>query len=166
MGIENMSPEEIQAVIDGGYRAAGNVFRCAMDVLEARFGKEQAHEVGREIVRLKGQAAGKTAAARFGKGGFDNLKQAHLAGFPEIQVLEHTPTRYVTRDDHCAIIEGWRKSGLSDERVKELGDLYCPGDLFFAREFNPNIELDFQGRLAEGKPFCKWVFTLPHPPLP
>ncbi len=160
MGLEGMTTEELQATIDGGYRAAGNVFRCTMDVLEKRFGKEVAHAIGAEIVRHKGEVQGQAAAARFGKGGFENLKSAQLAGFPELEVLELTATRYVIRDHHCAIVEGWRKSGLSEERVRELADLYCPGDLYFARQFNPDIQLEFQGRLAEGKPFCQWVFTI------
>lgn len=160
MAIKDRSEEEIQGAIDGGYRAAGNVFRCMVDVLEARFGKEQARRVAQEVVRLKAQAAGEMAASRFGKGGFQNLAAAHRAGFPEIEVLELSPTRYVIRDRRCPIVEAWRRSGLSEERIKELGDQYCWGDLYFAQCFNSEIELEFQGRLAEGKPFCQWVFTL------
>lgn len=160
MSIKDKSAEEIQGAIDGGYRAAGNVFRCMMDVLEAMYGKEEARKVAEEVVRLKAQAAGEVAVSRYGKGGFKNLAAAHRAGFPGIEVLEFGPTRYVIRDRRCAIVDGWRKSGLSEERIKELGDQYCWGDLFFAQCFNPKIKLEFQGRLAEGNPYCQWVFTL------
>lgn len=160
MGIKDMQPEEIQAAIDAGYRAAGNVFRCMMDVLEERYGKEVAQEIAREVVRLKGEAAGKLAAVSFGQGGLQNLKAAHQAAFPSLEVLEFTPTRYVIRERHCPIVEGWRSSGLSPERIKELGDIYCWGDLHYARCFNPAIELEFQSRLADGKPYCQWTFTL------
>ncbi len=160
MAIKDMSAEEIQNVIDGGYRAAGNVFRCLMDVLEARFGKEEARQLAQEVVRLKGQAAGEMAANRFGKGGFENLAAAHRAGFPGIEVLELSRTRYVIRDHRCPIVEGWRRSGLSEERIRELGAQYCWGDLYFAQCFHPRIKLEFKGRLAEGKPYCQWVFTL------
>lgn len=160
MGIEQMSVEEIQATIDGGYRAAGNVFRCMMDVLEARFGTEEAQSIAREVVKAKARVAGELGASRFGTGGFANLAACHRAGFPEIEVLEMSPERYVIRDSHCAIVEGWRKSGVSEERIKELGEQFCWGDLFFAQCFNPDIKLEFQGRLAEGRPYCQWVFTL------
>jgi hypothetical protein len=160
MAIAAMSPEEIQGAIDAGYRAAGNVFRCAVEVLETRYGKEEAHEAASEIVRLKAQAAGEVAARRFGKGGFENLMQSQKAGFPELEVLEFSPTRYVIRDHRCPIVEAWRQSGVSPERIKELGDLYCWGDLYFARAFNPDIQLEFEGRMAEGKSYCQWVFTL------
>jgi len=160
MAIKDLTEEEIQRAIEGGYRAAGNVFRSMMDVLERRYGKEVAREVAAEVVRLKAEAAGEMAAARFGKGGLEQLAAAHRAGFPGIQILELTPTRYVIRDNRCPIVEAWRQSGLSEERIKELGDQYCWGDLHFARCFHPKIELEFQARLAEGKPYCQWVFTL------
>jgi len=160
MPIADMSPEEIQNAIDAGYRAAGNIFRCAVDVLEKRYGKAEAHAIAGEIVRLKAQAAGETATGNFGKGGFQNLMQAQKAGFPEIEILEFSSTRYVVRDNRCPIVEAWRQSGLSAERIRELGDLYCWGDLYFAQAFNPDIQLEFEGRLAEGKPYCQWVFTL------
>jgi len=113
-----------------------------------------------EVVRKKAEAAGQVAAARFGTGGFENLAAAHRAGFPELEVLELTHTRYAIREYHCAIVDGWRASGLSEERIKELGELFCWGDLVYAQCFNPDIRLEFQGRLAEGKPFCQWMFTL------
>jgi len=160
MAIADMSPEEVQNAIDAGYRTAGNVFRCAVDVLESRYGKEEAHEIAREIVRLKAQTAGEMATGSFGKGGFENLRNAQKAGFPDIEILEFSPTRYVIRDKRCPIVEAWRQSGLSAERIQELGDLYCWGDLNFAQAFNPDIQLEFEGRLAEGKPYCQWVFTL------
>ena len=163
MSIKDRSEEEIQGAIDGGYRAAGNVFRCMMDVLEDRYGKEEARKVAKEVVRLKARAAGEIAARQFGKEGFKSLAAAHRAGFPEIEVLELGPNRYVIRDHRCAIVDGWRKGGLSEERIEELGDQYCWGDLFFAQCFDPKIQLEFEGRLVEGKPYCQWVFTLEDP---
>ncbi len=160
MAIQDMSPEEIQNAIDTGYRTAAIVFKSAVEVLEERYGKEEARQVADEIVRRKAQAAGEIATSKFGKGGFDNLTEAHKAGFPNINILEFSPTRYVIRDSRCPIVDAWRQAGLSDKRIKELGDLYCWGDLYFAQVFNPKIQLEFQGRLAEGKPFCQWAFTL------
>ncbi|MBM3301115.1 MAG: L-2-amino-thiazoline-4-carboxylic acid hydrolase [Deltaproteobacteria bacterium] len=160
MGIKEMSPEEIQIAIDGGYRAAGNVFRCMMDVLEARYGKEETRQVAEEVVRKKAQTAGEMAATRFGKGGLENLAEAHRAAFPGLEVLEFSSTRYVIRDHNCPIVEGWRRSGLSEDRIRELGDHYCWGDLYFAQCFNPRIRLQFQARLAARDSYCQWIFTL------
>lgn len=162
--MERMSPQEIQAAIDGGYRAAGNIFRGFVDALEARYGKEEAAAIARQAVRCKGQAAGELAARRFGRGGFAELAAAHRAGYPSTRVLELSATRYVARDDHCPVVQGWRQSGLGEERIRELADLYCWGDLHFARAFNPRINLEFQSRIGEGHPYCQWLFTL-GPPL-
>jgi hypothetical protein len=160
MAIHDMSAEELQRAIDAGYRTAGTVFRCFVDVLEQRYGKDEAHRIADEAVRLKAQASGEVATERFGRGSFQNLMQAQKAGFPNIQILEHTKTRYVIRDTRCPIVEGWRQSGLSVERIKELGDIYCWGDLYFAQAFHPDIQLEFEGRIAEGQPHCQWAFTL------
>lgn len=160
MAFKDMTEEEIQAVVDGGYRAAGNIFNAMMEVLEARFGKETAREIADEAVRLKSTANGRLGAKRFGGGGLESLRAFHKWGFPEVEVLEFSPKRYVLRDSHCAIVEGWRKFGLSEERIRELGDVFCRGDLYTAQCFDPRIKLEFQGRLAEGKPFCQWCFTL------
>ncbi len=160
MAISEMSPEELKNAVLGGYRAAGLVFRAFVDVLEARYGKEEAAAIAREAVRLKGEAAGELAAAKFGRGGFKNLRAAHEAGYPTTEILEQTPNRYLARDYHCAIVDGWRSSGLSQDRIRELADLYCWGDLHFARAFNPRIQLEFQSRIAEGSPCCLWLFTL------
>jgi hypothetical protein len=160
MGLEDMSHEEIQNAIDAGYRTAGIIFRRFVEVLEAQYGKGEAHAVASEVVRLKGETSGEAAASKFGKGSFENLMRAQKAGFPDIEILELTPSRYVIRDNRCPIVQSWRDSGLSKERVKELGDIYCWGDLHFARAFDPDIDLEFESRLAEGKPFCQWVFTL------
>ncbi len=160
MAVEDLSPEQLTDAILGGYRAAGNVYRAFMDVLEARHGKEDAAAVAREVVRLKGETAGKLAAAKFGRGSFANLRAAHEAGYPTTEILEYSPTRYVARDYHCAIVEGWRKSGVSEARIRELAEIYCWGDLYFARAFNPKINLEFESRIAEGSPCCRWIFTL------
>jgi hypothetical protein len=160
MAIRDLSAEEIQRAIDAGYRTAGTVFRCFLEVLEHAYGKDEARRIADKAVRLKAQASGEVATQRFGRGSFRNLMEAQKAGFPNIQILEFTDTRYVIRDTQCPIVEGWRQSGLNAERIKELGDVYCWGDLYFAQAFHPDIQLEFESRIAEGKPCCQWVYTL------
>ena len=46
------------------------------------------------------------------------------------------------------------------QRIRELGDIYCWGDLAYAQAFNPDIRLEFEGRQAEGWQRCRWIFTL------
>ncbi|MHB1416530.1 MAG: L-2-amino-thiazoline-4-carboxylic acid hydrolase [Chloroflexota bacterium] len=152
--------EEVRTKILNGYRSAGTIFRTMVEEMEERFGKELAHEVACAAVRRKGLAAGQAATKKFGKGSFQELAAAHHASFADDAILELSETRYAVRDNACGVVESWRAAGLSPERIKELADIYCWGDLAFAQAFNPDIELEFVSRIAEGKPYCHWLFTL------
>ena len=153
--------EETKRAIAGGYRAAAVFFLYFVEELEARFGKETAHEIARRVVRRKGLAAGNSAADQIGRGGLDELIAAHAQYYPTSRQLETTSARYVAEDDTCFICSAWRAAGADPDRIRELGDIYCWGDLAYAQAFNPKIRLEFEGRQAEGRPRCRWVFTLP-----
>lgn len=154
---------DLQNKIMHGYRGAANLFRAMVEELEARYGREVAWDIGRAVVRKKGLWAGELAAQTAGTGGLSNLARAHRANYANVEVSELSETRYGVIDHRCAIVEAWRDAGLSPERVKELADLYCWGDLAFAQAFNPNIELEFLSRIAEGAPKCHWLYSLKRP---
>ncbi len=82
MAIKDMSPEEVQNAIDTGYRTAANVFLGAVEVLEERYGKAEAHEVALEIVRRKALASGEAATAKFGKRGVREPEDCPTGRFP------------------------------------------------------------------------------------
>jgi len=157
---EEQLNEEMQNKVLNGYRVAGTIFRTLVEELEERFGKEVAHDIARAAVRRKGLAAGTAAAAVVGKGGLRQVAAAHQRAFAGDHIAELSDTRYLVHDDRCGIVEGWRSAGLSAERIKELADLYCWGDLAYAQAFNPNIKLQFLSRIAEGAPRCRWLYTL------
>lgn len=143
-----------------GFRAAAMFFLYFVEELEGRLGKAEAHEIARRVVRRKGLAAGNAAADEVGRGGLERLSAAHAKYYPTTRQLEVTPTRYVAEDETCFICSAWRAAGASPERIRELGDIYCWGDLAFAQAFNPHIQLGFEGRKAEGLSRCRWIFTL------
>lgn len=161
---ETKIDEDLQNKIMNGYRGAANLFRALVEELEARYGREAAHEIARAVVRKKGLWAGELAARTAGTGGLSNLAAAHRRNFANVEVAELSETRYGVLDHRCAIVEAWRGAGLSRERIKELADLYCWGDLAFAQAFNPEIELEFISRIAEGEPHCHWLYSLERPP--
>ncbi len=156
---ETLSEDTLRQIA-GGYRNAANFFLYFLEELEARYGKEEAHAIARAVVRRKGLAAGQAAAGRVGRGGLGELVAAHRLLFPTTEQVQVSPTRYVAQDEHCFIMSAWKAAGLSPERLKELADIYCWGDLAFAQAFNPDIQLEFDGRQAEGQPRCRWIFTL------
>ena len=153
--------EETKKAIGGGYRAAAVFFLYFVEELEAHFGKETAHEIARRVVRRKGLAAGNVAADQIGRGGLEELVAAHAQYYPSTRQLEVGPSRYVAEDETCFICAAWRAAGVDPARIRELGDIYCWGDLAYAQAFNPDIRLEFEGRQAEGRQRCRWIFTLP-----
>ncbi len=157
---EELSAELRNKVLNG-YRVAGTLFRAFVEELEERYGKAVAHEIARAAVRRKGLAAGAAAAAVVGSGGLRELAAAHQRAFAGDHILTLSADRYEVQDDQCGIVQSWLSAGLPAERIKELADIYCWGDLAYAQAFNPRISLAFKSRIAEGKPFCHWVFTLP-----
>ncbi len=145
--------------IASGYRNAANFFLFFVEEMEARYGKAEAHAIARAVVRRKGLAAGKAAAELVGREGLAGLVEAHRRLYPTTRQVEVTPTHYIAEDEQCFILAAWRSEGLTPERLRELADIYCWGDLAFAQAFNPEIKLKFDGRQAEGQPRCRWIFS-------
>ncbi len=152
--------EDAQRLVASGYRNAANIFLFFVEELEARYGKKEARAIASAVVRRKGLAAGNVAANAVGRSGLRELAEAHRRFFPTTEQVEVSPARYVAEDEHCLICPAWQAAGLDAERIRELGDIYCWGDLAYAQAFNPAIQLEFDGRQAEGKPRCRWIFTL------
>ncbi len=152
--------EDTKRVMAVGYRNAAMFFLYFVEELEQRFGKEEAHEIARRVVRRKGLAAGNVVADQVGRGGLEVLAAAHTKFYPTTKQISVTPTRYVAEDETCFVCSAWKAAGISQERIRELGDIYCWGDLAFAQAFDPEIDLSFGRRQADGSDSCQWIFTL------
>ena len=157
MGNDTVS-EDTKRVMAVGYRNAAMFFLYFVEELEQRFGKEVAHDIARRVVKRKGLAAGKVVADQVGRGGLEQLASAHAKYYPTTKQISVTPTRYVAEDETCFAPPGG--AGVSPERIRELGDIYCWGDLAFAQAFDPSIDLSFDRRQADGSDSCRWLFTL------
>lgn len=150
----------VDAAVAGGYRAAAMFFLYFVEELETRFGKDVAHDIARSVVRRKGLAAGAIAAREVGGGGIRDLVRAHKRFYPSTKQIEVSDDRYVAEDETCFVCPAWRAAGVSDERIEELGNIYCWGDMAYAQAFNPAITLTYDGRQAEGAARCRWIFTM------
>lgn len=151
--------EDTKRVVAVGFRNAAMFFLYFVDELEQRFGKEMAHDIARRVVKRKGLASGKVVADQVGRGGLEQLAAAHAKFYPTTKQISVTPTRYVAEDETCFVCSAWKAAGLSPERIRELGDIYCWGDLAFAQAFDPDIDLSFGRRQADGSDSCQWIFT-------
>jgi hypothetical protein len=158
MGNDTVS-EDTKRIAGVGFRNAAMFFLYFVEELEERFGKELAHDIARRVVRRKGLAAGKVVADQVGRGGLVQLASAHAKYYPTTRQISVTPTRYVAEDETCFVCAAWKAAGVSPERIRELGDIYCWGDLAFAQAFDPEIGLSFDRRQADGSDSCRWIFT-------
>ncbi len=159
MANETMS-EDTKRVVAVGFRNAAMFFLYFVEELEERFGKEVAHEIARRVVRRKGLAAGKVVADQVGRGGLEQLALAHAKFYPTTRQISVGPKRYVAEDETCFICSAWKAAGIGPERIRELGDIYCWGDLAFAQAFDPRIDLSFGRRQADGSDSCQWIFRM------
>jgi hypothetical protein len=152
-------PDDTKRVIAVGFRNAAMFFLYFVEELEQRYGREAAHEIARVVVKRKGLAAGKVVADQVGRGGLVQLASAHAKYYPTTRQISVAPDRYVAEDDTCFVCAAWKAAGLSPERILELGNIYCWGDLAFAQAFDPDIDLSFDRRQADGSDSCRWIFT-------
>jgi hypothetical protein len=68
-----------------------------------------------------------------------------------IEVLEDTEEAYGIKITECLWAEVFRNAGVADYGYAAV----CYGDVPFARCINPKIDLDLEGTIMEGKPFCR-----------
>ncbi len=67
-----------------------------------------------------------------------------------IAVMEDTEEAYGIKITECLWAEVFRKAGAADYGYAAV----CYGDVSFAHCINPQIDLDLDGTIMEGKPFC------------
>ncbi|MGD0707427.1 MAG: L-2-amino-thiazoline-4-carboxylic acid hydrolase, partial [Anaerolineaceae bacterium] len=68
-----------------------------------------------------------------------------------LEVIEDTEEVYCIKITECLWADCFRKADAA-----ELGcAAVCYGDAPFARAVNPRIDLELEGTLMEGKPYCK-----------
>ena len=67
-----------------------------------------------------------------------------------IEVVEDTDTVYEIKITECLWAEIFRKADAAEFGCAAV----CAGDIPFARCINPQIDLELEGTIMEGKPFC------------
>jgi len=66
-----------------------------------------------------------------------------------MEVIESTDETYVVNVTECLLAEVFRQAGAAD-----FGYAYLCCDALFTRLVNPQIGLDLEGTIMEGKPCC------------
>ncbi|HTX79155.1 MAG TPA: L-2-amino-thiazoline-4-carboxylic acid hydrolase [Longilinea sp.] len=102
---------------------------------------QEAEEYAREVTEARG------------KNDLSIFKENYNPSTPTLtlEVLEDTEDVYCIQITECLWADCFRQANAADLGLAAV----CSGDAPFARFVNPQIDLDIEGTLMEGKPYCK-----------
>lgn len=89
---------------------------------------------------------------------FDGIATRNAKLAFAMEPREVTEEKGAYRFHHCALVEAWKNLGCSPEEVAHLCELASCGDYGVVSCF-PELELSFNGVIAEGKPYCELIVT-------
>jgi hypothetical protein len=105
--------------------------------------------------QAKGKKIGKAATP---KEFFDGIATRNAALAFAMEPGEVTADRGYYRFHYCALVEAWKQLGCSPGEIAHLCELAKCGDYGVISCF-PELELSFNGVIAEGKPYCELIVT-------
>lgn len=76
----------------------------------------------------------------------------------EMELVKLDEEEAELRLHHCPLVESWKKSGNPPERIDALCRWAVEGDHGLMENF-PEIGYDPETRIAEGAPYCKFIFS-------
>ena len=127
-----------------------------LKILELEIGKEKVIECLHKLALQEAEEyAGYVLEAK-GKNDLSVFKEDYsptTPGFSDIltiEVVEDSDTVYEIKINECLWADVFRKAGVEDYGYAVV----CSGDVPFARCINPQIDLELEGTLMEGKPYC------------
>lgn len=135
----------------------GSHFIPYLKILEQEIGREKVIETLRKLALQEAEEYARHVVKTKGKNDLSIFKEDYSPDAPvfneimTIEVLENTETVYEIKISECLWAEVFRKAGLADYGHAVV----CFGDVPFASCVNPQIDLELEGTIMEGKPFCK-----------
>ena len=89
---------------------------------------------------------------------FDGIATKNASLAFAMEPGEVTEDRGYYRFHHCALVDAWKQLGCTSDEVAHLCELAKCGDFGVVSNF-PELELSFNGVIAEGKPYCELIIT-------
>ena len=132
-----------------------------IDAYAKRFGKEEALEVAREVIRADAARSGRELAERFGGSSLETLLDVVREVWAEDGTMEVADVRLSDRAlafdvTRCGYAAMYRRLGL-----QELGGLMsCDRDFPFQDGFNPDIRLTRTKTIMEGADCCDFRYVM------
>jgi len=127
-----------------------------LKILEQEIGREKVIETLRKLALHEAQEYAQYVVNAKGKNDLSVFKEDYSPTTPgmsdilTIEVIEDTDEAYGIKITECLWAEIFRKAGVADYGHAAV----CSGDVPFARCVNPQIDLELDGTIMEGKPFC------------
>ncbi len=106
--------------------------------------------------QMKGQKIGTATTPREF---FDGIATPNASLAFAMEEIDVQAEKGIYRFHHCALCEAWKKLGCSQEQITHLCNLASCGDYGVVSCF-PDLELAFNGTIAENKPYCELQVTL------
>lgn len=128
-----------------------------LKILEKEIGHEKVIETLQKLALQEAEDYARYVVEAKGKNDLSVFKEDYnpeAPGFKEvmtIEVLENTEEAYEIRISECLWAEVFRKAGMADYGRAVV----CSGDVPFAHCINSQIDLDLDGTIMEGMPFCR-----------
>lgn len=127
-----------------------------LKILEQEIGREKVIKSLRKMALQEAEEYARYVVEAKGKNDLSVFKEDYSPTTPgiceilTIDVVEDTETAYAIKITECVWADTFRKAGAADYGYAAV----CAGDVPYARSVNPQIDLDLQGTIMEGKPYC------------
>lgn len=127
-----------------------------LKILEQEIGREKVIETLRKLALLEAEEYARYVVEAKGKNDLSVFKENYgpttpgMSDILTIEVVEDTEEAYGIKITECLWAEIFWKDGVADYGHAAV----CYGDVPFARCINSQIDLDLDGTIMEGKPFC------------
>lgn len=135
----------------------GSHFIPYLKILEKEIGREKVIETLHKLTLQEADEYARHVVKTKGKNDLSVFKEDYSPDSPvfndimTIEVLENTKTVYEIKITECLWAEVFRKAGMA-----EYGHaVVCSGDVPYACYVNSNIDLELEGTIMEGKPYCR-----------
>jgi hypothetical protein len=127
-----------------------------LKLLEQEIGREQVIQSLRELALREAEEYAAHVVKTKGKNDLSVFKEDYSPTTPgisdmlTIEVIEDTEDAYGIKITECLWAEVFRQAGAAEYGHAAV----CSGDIPFARFINPQIDLDLQGTIMEGRTCC------------
>jgi len=128
-----------------------------LKILEKEIGREKVIGTLQQLALQEAKEYARHVVKTKGKNDLSVFKEDYSPDAPvfnnimTIEVLENTETAYEIRITECLWAEVFQKAGMADYGHAVV----CSGDVPFAHCINSQIDLELEGTIMEGRPFCK-----------